>query len=172
MAKLYEISEQLERLITESFINENGEETEVSVDGVTGEVFDAAALNALKIAWKEKADAVGCFILNLNSDAAQCEELEKRARKRKEQMLKKAESLRQYLEMNTPPDESYHGKYFDLKWVSSKSSYIENQDKIPKEYIKTKTETTVDKRKLLADLKEGKEIPGAVLKVNKKLAVK
>lgn len=172
MAKLYEISEQLARLITDSFIDETGEETEVKIDSATGEVFDAAALNALAVSRQEKIEAIGRFILNLNSDAAQYGEAEKRFKEKKERTQKRAESLRAYLEMNMEPGEKYHSDVFDVKWTSSKSTYIENQDEIPDEYLKTKTETTVDKRKLLADLKEGKEIPGAALRVNQKLAVR
>ena len=44
---------------------------------------------------------------------------------------------------------------------------IIDESKIPDEYYIEKIETRLDKRRILEELKEGKEIPGVVLRKNK-----
>ena len=44
---------------------------------------------------------------------------------------------------------------------------ILDESKIPKEYYVEKIELRLDKRRLLEELKEGKDIPGVALKRNK-----
>lgn len=63
----------------------------------------------------------------------------------------------------------------DFKKVTvrtSKATNILNDAKIPKEYIREKVSYSIDRAQILKDLKEGKEIPGAILEERKNLSIK
>jgi hypothetical protein len=46
-----------------------------------------------------------------------------------------------------------------------------DETKIPKEYFKEKITTSLDKKLLGADLKDGKSVDGVILKVDRRLKV-
>ncbi len=171
MATLYEIDDQLKRIIDAGFMTAEGEKA--YVDGATGEMFDAAALDALQVSKKEKIEAIGRFILNLESDAAAHDAEGDRQYEKADKKRKKAERLREYLALHMDAGETYHGTAFDIGWTRSQSVQIENVEAIPAEYLRTiPARKEPDKRAIMAAYRHGKEIPGASLQTRERLKVK
>lgn len=170
MATLYEIDDQIKRLIDAGFQTESGEAA--YIDKETGEIFDEAALEALQVSRQEKIEACGRYILNLESDAAQHYAEGDRQYAKGDAKAKKAERLRAYLAAHMEPGEKYHGDAFDIGWTRSQYVCIDDVDKIPDMYKRTVTKTEPDKRAIKAAYQHGKEIPGASLQVRESLKVK
>lgn len=66
------------------------------VDEETGEI-NEDALNALELAWDEKAENIACYIKNLEADAAKLRDEEKALAERRRAKERKVERLRDYL---------------------------------------------------------------------------
>jgi hypothetical protein len=60
-----------------------------------------------------------------------------------------------------------HDDFNPIKIIQMGRVEILDESKIPKEYYVEKIELRLDKRRLLEELKEGKDIPGVVLQTNK-----
>lgn len=63
-------------------------------------------------------------------------------------------------------------KGFTFAMKETKAAEIYDEDIIPPEYRREETVVKVDKRLILADLKQDKEIPGAKIKVSRKVTFK
>lgn len=117
------------------------------------------AINALC----EKADNYGHVIDQLKSFADQCA-----ARKEQWQAGERAaknsiENLKARMRyvLSSIPDQSLQGEEFRF-FLSKPSESVEIEaEKIPKEYMKTQISYVPDREKIEADLRAGKEIPGA-----------
>lgn len=168
MATLYEIDEKIKTLLENSFRTETGE----YVDRETGEVFDAEALDALQVSRKEKIEAIGRFILNLESDAAQYTEAAKRFKEKEAKAKRRAEWLRKYLAAHMETGETYHGETFDIGWTRSQYVEVTSFDDMPEEYLRKIYRVEPDKKKIADAIKAGAEIPGASLQVRESLKVK
>ena len=60
-----------------------------------------------------------------------------------------------------------HDEFNPIKIMSMCKVEILDETKIPEEYYVEKIELRLDKRRILEELKEGKDIPGVVLQTNK-----
>ena len=60
-----------------------------------------------------------------------------------------------------------HDEFNPIKIIQMGKVEVIDETKIPDEYYVEKIETRLDKRRILEELKEGKEIPGVRLKKNK-----
>ena len=60
-----------------------------------------------------------------------------------------------------------HDEFNPIKIIQMGKVEVIDESKIPDEYYVEKIETRLDKRRILEELKEGKEIPGVRLKKNK-----
>ena len=60
-----------------------------------------------------------------------------------------------------------HDDFNPIKVMETGKVEVIDETKIPEEYYVEKIETRLDKRRVLEELKEGKEIPGVVLRKNK-----
>jgi hypothetical protein len=60
-----------------------------------------------------------------------------------------------------------HDEFNPIKIIETGQVYILDESKIPEEYYVEKIESRLDKRRVLEELKEGKEIPGVTLRKNK-----
>ena len=126
-------------------------------------------LDALHTELHEKENGVYWFYKNIDSKIALAKEYKDKA----DGVIKKLKYTQEKLKSLVI--ESYkvsgqlpaHDEFNPIKIMEMGKVEIIDETKIPQEYYVEKIETRLDKRRLLDELKEGKEIPGVRLKKNK-----
>ncbi len=145
-------------------------EIESCIDMETGEVVDAEKLDALQIEKKEKVKNIALWIKNLKSDEAALKAEKDAFDARMKAAKRKRESLESYLS-NCLQGEAVKDTEFAISFRTSKAVSVLDEKAIPEEWWKQAAPTLM-KAELLAALKEGKEIPGAVLEERQNMSVK
>lgn len=174
MASLYEINDRLEMLISEHFDTE---------DGVIFESEEELAkkIDEVSLDLDVKIENIGCFIKNLESDIEAFKKEEDNLKKRRKTTENKIEGLKAYLNnyltvVYPNEDDRRKWKFKTSKVVLGyrKSTTVEVPDleKLDKDFIKIKTETSADKVAIKEAIKNGKEVKGAFLKDNISLNIK
>lgn len=151
--KLYEI---------EAAINEAIEELLSSVDEETGEVDEtkAQALEALKEEKEKKLENIACYIKNLKAEAAALKEEEGKLNQRRKAAENKAARLSEFIGLHISTDEKITTARAVIAFRKSKRVDVLDESAIPQKFIKTKTETSVDKVAIAHAFKEGATVPG------------
>lgn len=162
MATLYDIDERLASI----FITEDG----TAVDENTGEILDAAALDAIQMERAEKIDNIMCYIKNLRSDAESYKAEADRLAKRYKAATNKANYLIEYLAAHMEEGKKFSNAHGEIGWRKTVSVDVPDVMKLPEEY--RKAEWKPDKKALSAVLKKGEVIPGASLLEKMKMQVK
>jgi hypothetical protein len=112
------------------------------------------------------------FIKKLENDlelAKVYEEQIKQFKKRKETLIQK---LKDHLLNAVTEFGDIETEIFKITTRKSESVEIVSEDKIPMYCYRSKTIKEIDKVKIKEELKKGQEVPGAILKENKNLAIK
>lgn len=136
---------------------------DAAVDAETGEIVDEGAYGdfmQLDMEKDEKIENVGLWIKDLKAEAEaiRAEELLLSGRRRAKE--NKLEQLKSWLSYALDGEKFETAK---LRISYRKSQSVEaDLDKLPDKYLRFR-DPEPDKKKLAADLKAGKEIPGAVL---------
>ncbi len=164
MATLYEIDERLASI----FITPEGD----GVDASTGEVLDAAALDALQMEKWTKVDNICRYIKNLKSDADQYKQEIDRLKKRMDAATKKADSLETYLASHLEAGKRADVPSAQIRWRKSVGVSITDETKLPKDFLREVVEVKVDKAAIRDSLKKGETVPGACLEERQNLSIK
>lgn len=142
-----------------------------SIDEETGEVLLPEDLDKLNIAKNEKIENIALYVKNIKAEAdaikVEIDVLKKRAYVR----MKKAEKLIKYLD-NILGGEKFETARVALSYRSSNSVQIDDDSRIPDQYIKIKTERVPDKVALAKALKTGEAITGCSLVEKQNLQIK
>ena len=140
---------------------------------------DAEQLEAVKVAIKEqivnKGTGIIAVVRNLEADTEAIKTEIKRLQDLKKSKENRIENLKKYTKECL--------EEADIKKVSTAlgnisirklpgSVEVVEEDSIPKEYKKEVVTVTVDKKSILADLKEGVVVPGVTLKTGTSLLIK
>ena len=149
--QLYEITENLKQL---GQMIEDGVEESQLID----------ALNDVNEAFEDKAKSILFLIRNIEGNIELSKLEEARLSNRRKSMEKQLDSIKAYLVMNMAES----GKTKIDNGVI-KASYIKpkpvlvlsDENAIPDSYKNPKVTISIDKKLILSDLKEGKEIEGA-----------
>lgn len=131
-------------------------------------------LDVLNIELEEKAKNIFMLIKNIEAPVTAIDEEIKRLTEMKRSYQSKANNLTNYISYTMQKNGIDRIESDIVKFSFRKSEALEITDEslIPAEYIKTKEVKTVDKIAIKKDIKEGKEIEGAYIKVNKNLQIK
>lgn len=159
---------QIEKAITDC-VKLDDRDDYVSLE--TGEIIDAAALDALKMEIPKKLENLGRWMLNLEAEEKALADQEKRFKERKDAVKKKRESIKSYVGafLNGKP---YKCTDFEFKWRTSESVKFDGDIyKVPDDYLRYK-EPELDKAKIKKALKSGIEIAGCSLEVKNNLSIK
>lgn len=154
--KLYEISQQyadVQKLI-------DSDDTESMAEAIS------ETMQLIEGDFQEKAVNVVLFTQNIESDIEALDTEIKRLQDKKKAIQNKAEGMREYLRMNMSATgiNKISCPLFNITLSApQKQVEITNESQLPDEYVTVKTVITPDKRKILADLKEGVNVAGAVL---------
>lgn len=163
--KLFEIANQYENILSQTFDNETGEINEEAL----------AALDAVKDDIKEKGIAIASFIKNIDAERKAIEEAKKSMAEREARLDKRVTYLTSYLQSNMERCgiSEISCPYFAIKLKKCPVSVdVVDENSIPEKYKKTKSLVSVDKVKLKEEMLAGVIINGAALKQNMRLEIK
>ncbi len=163
--KLYEITHEIEQLLDAHF----DEEGEFIGDDEAFERF-AEELDRLQLAHDVKVENTALYIKNLKAEAEALKAEKMAFAERQKQAERKIAWLTAYLTKNM------HGSTFEspkvsIKWRKSTSAEITDESLIPEDYLVPQP-PKVDKRGILADLRAGLDVPGAVLSEKQNIQIK
>lgn len=154
--KLYEISQQyadVQKLI-------DSDDTGSMADAI------AETMQMIEGDFQDKAVNVVLFTQNIESDIEAIDTEIKRLQDKKKAIQNKAEGMREYLRMNMAATgiNKISCPLFSITLSTpQKQVEITNESMLPDDYVTVKTVIAPDKSKILADLKEGVNVAGAVL---------
>ncbi len=155
MANLYEINQEMLDCI----------------DQETGEIIDVERLTALQMDFDEKIHNIALWIKNLRSDAEAFKKEKEFFSEREKRAKAKEEQLKTLLS-NALNGSKFSDNQVEITFRSSKQVQINNIARIPREFLRVKTETEPDKTKISAALKQGGSIDGCCLVENKNIIIK
>jgi hypothetical protein len=112
------------------------------------------------------------YIKKLESDIELAKVYEEQVEQFKKRKQKLIDRLKETLLTAVENFGDIETEIFKVTTRKSESVEVVDIDKIPSEYLVPKTTYSLDKVKVKYYLKEGKEVPGAILKVNQNLAIK
>ena len=142
---------------------------EFGCDPETGEIIDAAALDALEMAKEEKTENIILLIKDLTAENKAISEEEQALAKRRRAGENRVEWLKNYL-MASLEGEKFKTPRCSASYRKTASVSIIDESAIPSEYIRTKTEP--NKMAIKDALKAGETIPGATLEDRVSLIIK
>ena len=160
MAKLYELSTGYKNI---EYLLENGENNEEL----------QAVLDSLGEEIEDKAENIAKLIKNYESDINAFKEEEKRIAERRRTLENDVKRLKEYLfnNMKMTGKTKFKKGTFSFNIAKNPASVeITNVDIISSDY-KTYTEV-LDKKAILQDLKNGKDVQGAILKQGESLRIR
>jgi len=149
--QLYEITENLKQL---SQMIEDGVDESQLID----------ALNDVNEAFEEKAKSILFLIRNIEGNIELSKIEESRLSNRRKSMEKQLDSIKSYLIMNMTESgkTKIDNGVIKASYIKPKPSLmLSDESVIPDEYRVPKVTIAIDKKLLLSDLKEGKEVKGA-----------
>lgn len=163
--KLYEYDE-----IIDSLLNTD----EGGADAQTGLVFDPALLDRLEMERNEKIENLLLYAAQLETDAKDIGEYADKLSERAKAKKNKAESIREWLcgELLRYGDKKFETKRIKATVTVRSKVNVLDESLVPEQYLRTKTETSPDKKALLAAMKAGEVIAGVTLIDNPSLQIK
>jgi hypothetical protein len=160
--KLFEIHDEIEQVLAAGTDRETGEISEQCL----------VALDDLEIQRTEKALSVAAYLKGEQAEAeaikAQADKLVARAKVHE----RRAEWLLSYLERHVEEGTKISDSRSEIGWRESAAANVPNVDALEAKYVREKTTREPDKKRILAELREGGEVAGAYLEKRKKLYVK
>lgn len=164
MATLYEIDGRVRDVIESGF----------SVDGETGEVWDATDLEALQEERSTKMEACALWLKEQKAlaDAMRAEEMALSGRRRAVEA--RVERMRQYLAgfVSSEPHRAFETPRVRLSLRRSKRVDVFDSDELPDRFTVEKVTQAVDKRAVMDALKAGEDVPGARIVETQSLQVR
>lgn len=160
---LYELTESLQAAMDS-----------LTVDEETGEVTGFEAVDALDLAFEDKAEAYAMVIKNNLAFAAQGKQEMDNLRKRVKAAENKAAHLREHLAqaMMAVGKEKVTTPRAALSFRSSTSAVVEDETCVPDDYFRVETLRKLDKVAILQRLRNGGVIPGCKLQESRNLQIK
>lgn len=159
MSALYEISKQYQELAT---LAEAGDEDlavalKDTMEGIEGE-------------FQEKGKALAMVTLNMDGDLDAIQAQIDRLSERKRVLVNRKESLKEYLRTNMEASgitKITHPLFTITLGKGKPIVVIDEESKIPDEFMNTKVTSTPSKVDIAKAIKEGKEVPGAHSEIGK-----
>lgn len=132
-------------------------------------------LDALASAFTDKAEDISKLIRNLESDAAAYDEESKRLSANKKTAQNRITSLKRYIQDNMTALDLKQLKAGVFKLGVQKNPprvVIEDESRLPEQYLEQFTETRIDKSAIKDALQQGTVVPGAHLEQGESLRIR
>ena len=162
MFKLYELTEMYQNISNLIEENADNETLEKALDEITDNI-------------QTKAENMAKLIKSIEGNINVLKEEEKRLQTKRRALENKISSIKEYLEeqLKAMDLKKVQGNLFTVSIQKNPQSVnILNEDLIPEKFKITKTTTSIDRRELLAALKEGQEVEGAEIKQTESLRIR
>jgi hypothetical protein len=127
-------------------------------------------LESIEESFEEKGANIVAVIDTLQCDVTAIDAAVKRLQERKKTIVANQERMKEYLRYNmeqTGINKIKHPLFSISLGKPTVTAEVTDESLIPDDYVTIKTELKPDKCKILADLKEGVDIPGATLSTGK-----
>ena len=161
MRKLYEINEDIERVLDETYTMKIDDEN--AVDKATGEVFSVVEkLNALEIEKNEKIKSVAVYFDDMVAKLDNLKNKIDMLTKSKKTLEREIEGLQSYILFATD-NKGFKDDEIEVKVKKSKRCDFTDETLIPEKFIKTEIKKSASKTEITKAIKAGEEVPGAVL---------
>ena len=132
------------------------------VDGETGEIIDAEALDSLLMQRDEKLEAIACWIKNLQSDALAYKAEKDVFAARQKAAESKAESLKKYL-ANALQGHAFITAKCAVSFRKSEKVDIPEEYLVPLEFLDEEITYKPNKKAIKEAIKAGREVCGCQL---------
>lgn len=162
---LYQIDKHIQQVLDDGF----------SFDEETGELlFDMSSLEELQDMYSHKVDNIASYIKNLENLNDAIKNEKKALDERMKQNERKAERLKNYLTMslNEHGYSNFETPRNRINFRKSESTKIVNELAIPDKFKKAEVKVSINKAEIKKALKNGVEVPGAVLEEKKNMILK
>lgn len=162
---LYNIANEYQAVLSETFDNETGEVNETSL----------ARLDEIASKIEDKGIAVASYIKNLDAERKAIEDAKKSMQEREHELERRMEWLKSYLQTNMErcSINEIKSPYFVVRLKKCPLSVeIHNENILPDDYKKVKEIVSIDKLKIKEEILSGVVIPGASLKQNNRLEIR
>lgn len=159
---LYEIKDIYLNALDNLEVDENGEITNLNViEQAEGE-------------FKDKAEAVACYIKSLDADAKALKEEIETLTTRMNTKKNRSEKLREYLAfcMESASAERIETSKCNLFFRKSSKVVIDDEDLLDDKYVVIKTTRSASKSAIKDDISKGIEVTGAHVEIAKNLQIK
>ncbi len=163
--KLYEIANEYEVLLDQTFNDETGEVNENAL----------VELNQIKESIEQKSIALASYIKNIEAERKAIEEARESMDKREKYLKNKVSYLTDYLHFNMEKCEITEIKcpYFQIKLKKCPLSVnVLDENIVPNEYKNEKLTITLNKIKIKEELLAGVVINGVELKQNTRIEIR
>lgn len=121
------------------------------------------SLDCLEMDLNEKIDNIVKLSQSMSGDISQIKSEIKRLQDRNKSFINKQESLKSYIikTLQSIDKKSLKTALFTVSQVAGRDKVIiDNESAIPNDYISVKVVESPDKKELLAELKNGNDVPG------------
>lgn len=164
MATLYEINAELENAINQMFLD---------VDQETGEVSDewVQRIEDLQMQKDEKLDNIGAIIKNKMADVKALKDEESALKARREVKEREIENLKNYVS-GVLNGEKFESARVVFGFRKSDKVIVDNEEMIPKEFMKQKIEYSPDKVNIKKAIMDGVQVAGCHIETENNLQIK
>jgi len=148
---------------------------DAAIDPETGEISDDSysVIEQLEMERDAKIENIGCWIKNLEADAAAIKAEAKAMSDRAKAAEKKAEGLRGYLAA-VLAGEKWNSPKVAISWRKSVAVEIDEAElpELPEQYVRRKVSVEADKTAIKEALKAGEQIEGCRLVERQNISIK
>jgi len=164
VATLYEINAELENAINQMFLD---------VDQETGEVSDewVQRIEDLQMQKDEKLDNIGAIIKNKMADVKALKDEESALKARREVKEREIENLKNYVS-GILNGEKFESARVVFGFRKSDKIIVDNEEMIPKEFMKQKIEYSPDKVNIKKAIMDGVQVAGCHIETENNLQIK
>lgn len=132
------------------------------VDPETGEILDFERLDALQMDKRQKIENVACWVKNLKADESAFQAEKNALADREKSTRAKRERLERYL-ADILQGEKFSTAKCAVSFRRSESVKVEDENSVPKAYLRETVTTAPDKVAIKAAIKAGQEVAGCSL---------
>lgn len=162
--KLYEISAEMRRAL---------HDLEIAQEAMDPKAYEEAMERISKLEGDKDKKLADCcaYYRELQAEVDGADAELERIKNLAENAQNRLDNWKKYIAICLGAGETWKNSIFKLSWRKSVAVRIENEEQIPPAYLREILRYEPDKKQIMADLKQGATIPGAVLEEKQNLQI-